>query len=141
MASSFLVTGAAAAIFLATSVSAAQSAAPALTPAPAIFPATKHRNPTLMVAGIVVSAVGVSALAVGGIGLKVGCSAGSCSEDGGFAFPAIGLLAGGLLHVLVGVPILIAGAVPPRDRTAPSASWAMPSLAGGPGSTGLCWTF
>lgn len=147
MASSSAAIGVAAAILLTTSVSAAQSARPVLAPeatseGPAVFPPSQYRSPKMMVSGIVVGTIGVLSLAAGGFGLTAGCSHATCSEGGGFVFPAIALLAAGAVHVLVGVPILIAGALPPRAATAPtSASWAVPTLAGGPGSTVLRWTF
>jgi hypothetical protein len=109
----------------------------------------------MLVSGIVVASVGAALLVSGGILFAQGQAAsaanaasGTTDDDanvGGAIETAAGILmliVGGL-HVLVGLPLIGNGAQPPSRATTPpqAVSWMVPSVGGGPRSTGLRWTF
>jgi hypothetical protein len=105
-------------------------AAPAPPPPPV---ALEPRNPTLMIGGIVIAAVGGAALHVAAI-LPVlqdtgNCAGSGCPSDRN----AVGaMFLGGLVAIAVGIPLMVVGGKHVPVHTA----WM-----GAPGSKGWAWSF
>ena len=103
--------------------------APVAQPAPCPVP-TEPRSASMMIGGIVMTAVGGALLHLAALYPVLhennGCS--SCSTRG----VSGGLALGGAVAVVVGIPLLVYGTkhVPVR-----------PGAAGGPGGAGWVWTF
>lgn len=97
----------------------------------------KHRNPAMMIAGMVLTGIGAAAL-VGGVVSTAYFS--TLSGDGsgiGIVVVGLPLLGGSLLFAGVGVPLWVVGAsAPPASRSA-----LIPSVSVGAGSGALRWTF
>jgi hypothetical protein len=94
-----------------------------------------------MVTGIVFAGVGAAMLASGGVGVAVGCQKTVCAEGGGFILPAIALWTIGAAHVIAGVPMIVVGALPPKQPAAATGPGVAPSAAPAPRTFGLGWTF
>lgn len=97
----------------------------------------KHRNPAMMIAGIVLTSIGSAAL-MGGV-ITTAMFSRASGEASGIGIVVIGLplLGGSLLFAGVGVPLWVIGAsAPPAHHAA-----LVPSLSVGAGSGTLRWTF
>lgn len=121
---------------LLTSIAPAALAQPGpmpMPPPPVMIEPPKHRNPAMMIAGIVLTSIGSAAL-IGGVVTTVAYS----RADSPFGVVLIGLplLGGSLLFAGVGVPLWVVGASAPPAHTP-----LLPSLAVGPGSGTLRWAF
>ncbi|MEP7121003.1 MAG: hypothetical protein ABJE95_08845 [Byssovorax sp.] len=126
------------------STASADEAPPPLAPVRSVAPlpvepsppavAATHRSPGMMVAGIVITSVGIAALVGGAAG--AGVAATSSSDDGQIrgAITGLVLLPASVLFAAVGVPLWVVGARAPKAT-------ATPALATSPGATGLRWTF
>jgi hypothetical protein len=125
-------------------------AGPLATPPP-VPPQVPDRS-AMLVSGAVVTILGAALLAGGGALLATSRSSMSdpTYDSSSNPWPSIGspvsvvMLIAGAVHVFVGVPLLIAGAQPPgADAPAPASvyAWALPSVAPGPRSVSLRWTF
>jgi hypothetical protein len=64
-----------------------------------------------------------------------------CAEGGGFILPAIALWTIGAAHVIAGVPMIVVGALPPKQPAAATGPGVAPSAAPAPRTFGLGWTF
>jgi hypothetical protein len=130
----------------------AAAAEPPLLPLPESAPllqaTPKYRSRGMMITGIVLTSNGAASLLVGGVLAAVG-AAQSSGYTGEFPPPGfVASIAGvcglgvGALLTLVGVPLWIVGAQPPKAGVAASIpSWAVPTVAPGPRSAALRWTF
>jgi hypothetical protein len=103
-----------------------------------------------MVTGIVLMSAGALAAAVGAVGLTNTSTntAGNddCSNHGGCSTlsegAGVGLVAGGLVGVAVGVPLTLIGAKKvPVDKTTALAGTGLPAWVGEPAARGWRWQF
>ena len=113
-------------------------------------PAMERRSSGLMVTGIVLMSAGALAAAVGAVGLTNTSTntAGNddCSNHGGCSTlsegAGVGLVAGGLVGVAVGVPLTLIGAKKvPVDKTTALAGTGLPAWVGEPAARGWRWQF
>lgn len=107
-----------------------------MPPPPVMIEPPRHRNPAMMIAGIVLTSIGSAAL-IGGVITTAAFSQAS-GEASGIGIVVIGLplLGGSLLFAGVGVPLWVVGASAPPAHAA-----LVPSLSVGAGSGTLRWTF
>jgi hypothetical protein len=133
------------------------TAATAETPPPLAtvpVPAPKYRNNGMRIAGITLTAVGAAVLASGiafialdqskPVGSNCG-HPGPCDGGDGVGvvtwFLGVPLVALSTVFAGVGIPLWVVGAQRPKPELAASPAWAIPSVAAGPRSVSLRWTF
>lgn len=120
------------------------SVAPRAISAPEpVAPPPAHSSNTMRIAGIVITGVAIAG-SIAGTGLAISaatCSGELCGVVPGVLGYFIVLPASALLSA-VGVPLWVVGTVPPKAPTPASASrWVPQTVAVGPGTARLQWSF
>jgi hypothetical protein len=113
-------------------------------PAPVAAKPPAHRDPALMIAGLVLTGLGAAGVTAGVVVLATSPHYGSGCILCGMDRAVGGLVAAGLggLMILGGIPMAIIGGLPPEPG-APTASTsrALPTVSIGPGTGTLRWSF
>jgi hypothetical protein len=113
---------------------------PAAAPVPSTPSAPRHRSRGMMIAGIVLTTFAASAL-VTGVALLTCCHV---SDPDGLVDRGVGGAAAAgfsLVPAAVGIPLWVAGALPPSAPTAASWRPLAPAVSVGLGSASVRWSF
>ena len=129
------------ATLLSTSAARAQQAAP--PPAWTMQAPPRYRNPSMRVAGIVLTSIGSAALAAGLIVTTLDLTVWNhnCDESCGLVAGLIGLplVGGSALFAGIGIPLWVVGSRPPAGQAA-LPGW-VPTPVPARNGAGLRWTF
>jgi hypothetical protein len=97
----------------------------------------QQNNPDMMVAGVVITALGIFSLPFGAYFTGVSAVGGSSSDPTAvrMAYAGAGLLVGHFILSAIGIPLWVNGAKPAK----PKRWWAQPSVSPGPRGVTLRW--